>query len=178
MAIQMIINKELGSNKCENVNQGSWYIENLTDMVEEAVLTEFDRISSRGGVLGAMETQYQRGKIQEESLYYESLKDSGELPIIGVNTFINPRSLEEGYKVEGVPLIRADYSEKDDQLQRLESFNGRDHQQKTQALNALAQSVLEHRNVFEQLMETVQFASLGEVTELLYKVGGKYRRSM
>jgi methylmalonyl-CoA mutase len=176
LAIQMIINREFGANKCENINQGSHYIELLTDIVEEAVITEFDRLSSRGGVLGAMESQYQRTKIQEESLYYESLKDSGELPIIGVNTFLKPTSSHDS--PAEIPLARASYVEKDKQLERLEKFK-RDHvQAKELALKELAETVLSGRNVFETLMRTVRHASLGEISETLYRVGGQYRRSM
>jgi isobutyryl-CoA mutase len=178
MAIQMIINREFGSNKCENVNQGSYFIEMLTDAVEEAVLQEFDRISSRGGVLGAMETQYQRSKIQEESLYYEELKHSGKLPIIGVNTFLNPKVLDKTYVRPEIELARASYAEKDDQLQRLNSFKEENSSKREQALQKLASAILENRNVFEELMNTVRYASLGEISELLYRVGGRYRRSM
>ena len=178
MAIQMIINNEFGANKCENVNQGSYFIDLLTDQVEEAVISEFESISSRGGVLGAMETQYQRSKIQEESMHYEHLKHSGELPIIGVNTYQNPATLEEGYQREEIELIRASYEEKDDQLTRLGSFQDAGASQKESALNALAKAVMDEKNVFAELMHTVRYCSLGEITELLYRVGGKYRRSM
>src|SRR5690606_23164381 len=122
MAIQMIINKEFGPNFCQNINQGSYFLEHLTDAVEEAVLQEFESISRRGGVLGAMETQYQRSKIQEESLYYEHLKHSGELPLIGVNTYLNPKVLSGEYVRPEIELIRASYEEKDDQLNRLDAF--------------------------------------------------------
>lgn len=176
MAIQLIIDRELGTNKCENINQGSFFLSELTDLVEEAVLQEFERLSNRGGVLGAMETQYQRNKIQEESLYYETLKDSGELPIIGVNTFLNPRS--ENEVREEIPLIRASYDEKEDQISRLNDFKNKSGGERDAALAQLAQSVIESRNVFEELMNTVRYASLGDITETLYKVGGKYRRSM
>ena len=178
MAIQMIINNEFGANKCENVNQGSYFVDLLTDQVEEAVLGEFESISSRGGVLGAMETQYQRSKIQEESMHYEHLKHSGELPIIGVNTYQNPATLEEGYEREEVDLIRASYEEKNDQLTRLDSFQTTGASEKEKALEALALAVMEEKNVFAELMHTVRVCSLGEITEKLYDVGGKYRRSM
>lgn len=178
MAIQMIINREYGLNKCENINQGSYFIEMLTDAVEEAVLKEFDRLSSRGGVLGSMETQYQRSKIQEESLFYEHLKHTGELPIIGVNTYLNPKVLSGEYERPEIELARANYDEKDDQLDRLNGFKKRSSATKEQALKGLAQAVLENRNIFAELMNTVRHASLGEISELLYKVGGKYRRSM
>jgi methylmalonyl-CoA mutase len=177
LAIQMIINREFGPNKCENINQGSYYIEQLTDMVEEAVLAELDRLSIRGGVLGAMETQYQRAKIQEESLYYESLKDSGELPIIGVNTFLKPAELNADATQE-IPLARASYAEKDAQLARLKKFQRSAAEKKSDALRALSEAVLRNENVFAELMNTVRYASLGEISDALYRVGGQYRRSM
>ena len=142
------------------------------------VLQEFDRLSSRGGVLGAMETQYQRSKIQEESLYYEHLKHTGELPIIGVNTYLNPKVLSGEYVRPEIELARANYDEKDDQLTRLDGFKQRNTNTREQALKNLGQAVLENRNIFAELMHTVRHASLGEISELLYKVGGKYRRSM
>jgi methylmalonyl-CoA mutase len=178
MAIQMIINHEFGLNKCENVNQGSYFIEHLTDLVEEAVLKEFESISSRGGVLGAMETQYQRSKIQEESMHYEHLKHSGALPLIGVNTYRNPKTLGQDYVRPEVELIRASYGEKDDQLHRLAAFKSRSKDTSGQALERLKQSVLKGENVFRELMNTVRYCSLGEITETLYKVGGQYRRNM
>ena len=178
MAIQLIINRELGTNRCENINQGSYFLTELTDLVEEAVLSEFDRISSRGGVLGAMETQYQRSKIQEESLYYETLKDSGDLPIIGVNTYINPATLSEDYEREEIELIRASYDEKNDQISRLEEFKSTRSSSSDDSLRKLANTVIEGGNVFEELMNTVRFATLGQITEVLFGVGGKYRRSM
>jgi methylmalonyl-CoA mutase len=176
LAIQMIINKEYGPNKCENINQGSYFLEELTDLVEEAVLAEFDRLSSRGGVLGAMETQYQRSKIQEESLHYESLKDSGELPIIGVNTFLNPRPATSSG--DTIQLARATYEEKNDQLKRLNEFKNAAGGQTKHALDRLASVVLSGGNIFEELISTVRFASLGEITETLYRVGGQYRRAL
>jgi len=178
MAIQMIINREYGLNRCENINQGSYFMDMLTDAVEEAVLQEFDRLSSRGGVLGSMETQYQRSKIQEESLYYEHLKHTGELPIIGVNTYLNPKVLSGEYVRPEIELARANYDEKDDQLKRLGTFKTKSAATKEQALNNLGQAVLENRNIFAELMNTVRHASLGEISDLLYRVGGKYRRSM
>ena len=178
MAIQMIINREYGLNRCENINQGSYFMDMLTDVVEEAVLQEFDRLSSRGGVLGSMETQYQRSKIQEESLYYEHLKHTGELPIIGVNTYLNPKVLSGEYVRPEIELARANYDEKDDQLKRLGAFKTKSAATKEQALNNLGQAVLENRNIFAELMNTVRHASLGEISDLLYRVGGKYRRSM
>jgi methylmalonyl-CoA mutase len=177
MAIQLIINKELGSNKCENLNQGSHFLEALTDSVEEAVLAEFERISSRGGVLGAMETQYQRSKIQEESLYYEQLKHDGTLPIIGVNTYINPDKGQAELRGSAA-LTRSSYDEKDQQLQRLESFRQAQGDKRQAALEQLSQVVLQGGNVFAELMHTVRHASLGEIAETLYRVGGRYRRSM
>ena len=178
MAIQMIINKEFGPNKCENINQGSYFLEKLTDIVEEAVLQEFDRINERGGVLGAMEMQYQRSKIQEESLHYESLKDSGELPIIGVNTFLNPKTLSQSFEREEIQLIRASYEEKDAQLQRLKTFKSVHKDTKTEAVKSLQQAAVEGKNIFAELMSCVRHASLGEITQALYEVGGQYRRSM
>ncbi len=178
MAIQMIINREYGLNRCENINQGSYFMELLTDAVEDAVLQEFDRISARGGVLGAMETQYQRSKIQEESLYYEHLKHTGELPVIGVNTYLNPKVLAGEYERPEIELARASYDEKDDQLSRLAQFKAKNSSTKEQALKDLATAVFEGRNIFAQLMHTVQHASLGEISALLYRVGGRYRRSM
>jgi methylmalonyl-CoA mutase len=178
MAIQLIINKEFGLNKCENMNQGSYFLEQLTDLVEEAVLQEFERIAQRGGVLGAMETQYQRSKIQEESLYYETQKDSGELPIIGVNTFLNPKVLDGTFVRQEIELARASYDEKDAQLKRLSDFQKQAEANRTKALEDLSLAVIEGRNVFAQLMHTVRYASLGQITETLYRVGGQYRRSM
>lgn len=178
MAIQMIINKEYGPNFCQNINQGSYFLEYMTDLVEEAVLKEFDSISRRGGVLGAMETQYQRSKIQEESLYYEHLKHSGELPIVGVNTYINPKLLADDYVRPEIELARASYEEKDAQLKRLEVFKDVNRNERDQALAALSQVVLDNGNIFTQLMHTVRHASLGDISETLFKVGGRYRRSM
>lgn len=178
MAIQMIINREFGPNQCENVNQGSYFLEQLTDLVEEQVLREFESISSRGGVLGAMETQYQRSKIQEESLYYEHLKHSGQLPIIGVNTYIDPAQSDGSKTPENIQLIRASYAEKDDQLSRLRLFQQKDAVKRKEALARLAAAVIESRNVFGELMHTVRYCSLGEISDLLYEVGGSYRRSM
>jgi methylmalonyl-CoA mutase len=178
MAIQMIINKEFGPNNCENVNQGSYFLDVLTDAVESAVLEEFDRLSTRGGVLGSMETQYQRSKIQEESLYYEELKHSGALPIIGVNTYLNPKVLSGEYERPEIEMARANYDEKDAQLARLQQFKSTHAGDKKKALQELANAVFEEKNIFAQLMHTVRHASLGEISELLYSVGGKYRRSM
>jgi methylmalonyl-CoA mutase len=178
MAIQMIINKEYGLNRCENINQGSYFLDLLTDAVESAVLEEFDRINSRGGVLGAMETQYQRSKIQEESLYYEELKHTGKLPIIGVNTYLSSKATGGNFERPDVELARASYEEKDDQLERLKKFKSQHGATREKALSNLAKTVLAGDNIFAELMNTVRHASLGEISELLYQVGGKYRRNM
>ncbi len=174
MAIQMIITKELGLAKNENPLQGSFIIEELTDLVEEAVLREFERISDRGGVLGAMETMYQRSKIQEESLLYETKKHSGELPIIGVNTFLNPNPPED----VDLPLTRASKEEKDAQIRNLRAFQERNRDKAPAALDRLKQVAREGGNLFAELMETVKVASLGQITSALYEVGGQYRRNM
>lgn len=176
MAIQLIITKELGLAKNENPLQGSFVIEELTDLVEEAVLMELERISDRGGVLGAMETQYQRGKIQEESLLYETLKHSGQLPIIGVNTYLNPEASSEGeFQME---LARASKEEKEEQIQRLRAFQERHAQEAEAALARLKAAALSGGNLFAELMETVKVASLGQITGALYEVGGQYRRNL
>ncbi|KAA3612918.1 MAG: methylmalonyl-CoA mutase [Planctomycetota bacterium] len=176
LAIQMIINRELGEAKNENPLQGSFFIEELTDLVEEAVLQEFERISERGGVLGAMERMYQRGKIQEESLYYEKLKHSGELPIVGVNTFLNPG--KQG-QADVVPeLIRSSETEKEDQVQQIQDFQKRHRAESEAALMKLRRVALEGENIFAELMETVKRCSLGQISHALYEVGGQYRRNM
>jgi isobutyryl-CoA mutase len=176
MAIQMIITKEFGLVKNENALQGSFIVEELTDLVEEAVLQEFLRINDRGGVLGAMETQYQRGKIQDESMYYEMKKHSGELPIIGVNTFINP---EESFKQQqDIQLARATREEKEQQIRNLEAFHERNREYAETALKRLKEVARNGGNIFEELMETVKYASLGQITHALYEVGGQYRRNM
>ncbi|MEX2525814.1 MAG: fused isobutyryl-CoA mutase/GTPase IcmF [Gammaproteobacteria bacterium] len=174
VAIQMIINKEWGLAKNENPSQGSFIIEELTDLVEEAVLMEFEKLSERGGVLGAMETGYQRGKIQEESLYYEHKKHDGSLPIIGVNTFLNPKGDEE---VE-VELSRATEEEKQGQIRRLREFQQRNASESDQALRRLQEAVINNENVFAELMDTVRCCSLGQITGAFFKVGGEYRRNM
>ncbi len=175
MAIQLIINREWGLAKNENPNQGSFIIDELTELVEEAVLAEFDRIAERGGVLGAMETGYQRGKIQEESMHYEMLKHTGELPIIGVNTFRNP----EGEPVpESIELARSTPEEKQSQLDRLHDFHVRHADEAPRQLQRLRQAVIEDGNVFEVLMDAVRSCSLGQLTDALFEVGGQYRRSM
>ncbi|HEX6915000.1 MAG TPA: methylmalonyl-CoA mutase family protein [Chitinophagaceae bacterium] len=175
MAIQLIINRELGTAKNENPNQGSFLIEELTDLVEEAVLSEFDRITERGGVLGAMERMYQRNKIQEESLYYEHQKHTGELPIVGVNTFLNKKGSPTVIPGE---VIRSTTEEKEQQIQNLQAFWNRNEGKSKQALKRLQQVAIENGNLFEELMETVKYCSLGQITHALYEVGGQYRRSM
>jgi methylmalonyl-CoA mutase len=175
MAIQLIINREWGLGKNENPNQGSYIIEELTDLVEEAVLKEFEAISERGGVLGAMETGYQRGKIQEESLYYEHKKHDGSYPIVGVNTFRNPHSNETPTKLE---LARSTADEKQSQLRRLHEFHSRNAAVAPKALEKLKRTVIENGNVFAELVNTVRVCSLGQITKALFEVGGEYRRSM
>ncbi len=175
MAIQLVINREWGLGKNENPNQGSFIIEELTDLVEEAVLKEFEAISERGGVLGAMETGYQRGKIQEESLYYEHKKHDGSYPIIGVNTFRNPHGDQTPKKLE---LARSTEEEKQSQLKRLAEFHARNAQAAPAALAKLKRTVIENGNVFAELVHTVRVCSLGQITKALFEVGGEYRRSM
>jgi methylmalonyl-CoA mutase len=177
LAIQMIINREWGLAKNENPLQGSFIVDELTDLVEEAVLLEFDRITERGGVLGAMETGYQRGQIQEESIYYETLKHTGELPIIGVNTFRDPDAHDDELS-EVVELARATEEEKASQLQRLADFHARHQAEAPQALERLQRVALSGGNIFAELMEAVKTCSLGQITGALYDVGGKYRRNM
>jgi isobutyryl-CoA mutase len=178
MAIQLIITKEYGIFKNQNPLQGSFIMEQLTDMVEEAVLTEFDALNRRGGVLGAMESYYQRGKIQDESLYYELKKHTGEYPIIGINTYINPNMMAENYCRPPTQLTRATYEEKQAQLDNLNNFKEKHREEGAAALEALKQTVLNGGNVFAELMQTVRVASLGQITQVLYEVGGKYRRNM
>ncbi len=177
LAIQLIINREWGLTKNENVNQGSFFIEELTRLVEEAVLMEFDRITERGGVLGAMESGYQRSKIQEESMYYERLKHSGDLPIIGVNTFRQPGVESESLDCT-VELARATEEEKQSQLRRLRDFHRRNEEEAPAALERLQQVALAGENIFAELMKTVRHCSLGQITQALFEVGGKYRRNM
>lgn len=177
VAIQLIINQEWGLAKNQNPLQGAFIVDDLTNLVEEAVLEEFMRITSRGGVLGAMETGYQRSKIQEESIYYEMLKHSGELPIIGVNTFKNPH-LAEGEAQCAVELARATEEEKQSQLTRLRKFQDEHVEQAPAALKRLQQVALGNGNIFAELMDTVRVCSLGQITKALYDVGGKYRRGM
>jgi len=175
MAIQLVINKEWGLAKNENPNQGSFVIDELTDLVEEAVLKEFEALSSRGGVLGAMETGYQRSKIQEESLYYEHRKHEGSYPIVGVNTFRNPRGDAVPQKLE---LIRSTEEEKQSQLSRLRDFHRRHSSASLQMLERLKQAVIKNDNVFAVLMDAARVCSLGQITHALFEVGGQYRRSM
>ena len=175
MAIQLIINREWGLARNENPNQGSFIIEELTDLVEEAVLKQFEAISERGGVLGAMELGYQRGKIQEESLTYEHKKHDGSYPIIGVNTFRNPHGDAIPDKLE---LIRSTEDEKQSQLKRLQAFQQRNQAHSAPMLKRLQQAVIDNANVFEVLMDAVRVCSLGQITHALFEVGGQYRRSM
>ncbi len=177
MAIQMIINKEFGLARNENPQQGSFIIEELTNLVEEAVLAEFERIDQRGGVLGAMETQYQRAKIQDESMLYEHKKHSGELPIIGVNTFLNSRANEDGCQIPG-ELARARKEEKQQQIKNLKAFQEANREAAQVALRRLKDVAVSGGNIFAELMDTVRVASLGQITHALYEVGGKYRRNM
>lgn len=175
MAIQLIINHELGLAKNQNPNQGSFIIEELTDLVEEAVLMEFERISERGGVLGAMETNYQRGKIQEESLHYENLKHTGEFPIIGVNTFLSSSGSPTILPRE---VIRATQEEKEYQLKMLKNLHEGNKDKSKQLLKELQETAVNNENIFEKLMEVCKYCSIGQITDALYKVGGQYRRNM
>ncbi|MFJ5759431.1 fused isobutyryl-CoA mutase/GTPase IcmF [Neobacillus sp. NPDC093182] len=177
MAIQMIITKEHGLTKNENPLQGSFIVEELTDLVEEAVLQEFERLNDRGGVLGSMETQYQRGKIQDESMYYEMKKHTGELPIIGVNTYLNPNPPSEE-DIDSMELARASYEEKELQIQNLRAFQQAHAAETAKALDRLKTAAVKNENIFAELMETVKTASLGQITKALYEVGGQYRRNM
>ena len=175
MAIQLIINRELGTAKNENPNQGSFLIEELTDLVEEAVMAEFNRISERGGVLGAMERMYQRNKIQEESLYYESLKNTGELPLVGVNTFLNKKGSPTVLPLE---VIRSTKEEKDLQIRNVKDFHEMHKDKSDEMLRRLQNVAGNNGNLFAELMETVKYCSLGQITHALYEVGGQYRRNM
>jgi isobutyryl-CoA mutase len=176
VAIQLIINRELGLNKIQNPWQGSFAIDYLTDLVEEAVYKEFEALSDRGGVLGAMETMYQRAKIQEESLYYETKKHDGSLPLIGVNTFLSAGDAADEHK--GAELIRSSDQEKQDQVAAVRAFQARNAQRAPQALAQLQQAAASGANVFAQLMESVKVCSLGQISHALYQVGGQYRRNM
>ncbi|CAD5282649.1 MULTISPECIES: methylmalonyl-CoA mutase family protein [unclassified Imperialibacter] len=175
MAIQLIINKELGLAKNENPLQGSFIIEELTDLVEEAVMAEFDRITERGGVLGAMETMYQRSKIQEESLYYETMKHNGDFPIIGVNTFLSSKGSPT---ITPMEVIRATKEEKEFQIESLNNLQRFNEGKSQEVLSSLQQAAISNQNMFEELMEAVKYCSLGQITHALYEVGGQYRRNM
>ena len=175
IAVQMIIEKEFGTSRTENFLQGSFVVDELTDLVEEAVLSEFESISRRGGVLGAMETQYQRSKIQEESLLYERLKHSGQLPVVGVNTFLP----EEGQEVTGsIPLTRSNEKEKNQRIKDVESLKKKNAKSSQEALDRLRSAALSGGNIFAELMKSVQFCTLGQITHALYEVGGRYRRNL
>ena len=174
MAIQLIINREFGINQNDNPMQGSYLIEELSELVEEAVLREFEIISDKGGVLGAMESMYQRSKIQEESLYYEQLKDNGELPIIGINTFLSDDHVEE----EEIELSRSSDDEKQDQITRLNNFKDKNKASSEEALKRLKDVALNNGNIFEELMYTVRHCSLGQISNLLFEIGGRYRRNV
>jgi methylmalonyl-CoA mutase len=176
VAIQMIIDKEYGLYKNENMLQGSFIIEELTELVEEAILCEFESLSERGGVLGAMERGYQRGKIQEESHYYESLKSSGEYPIIGVNTFRNPEA-DHDAEMDRRELRRGTDEEKQGQLRRLREFQERHQAEAPAALKKLTDAALTGGNTFDALMEAVRVCSMGQITQRLFAVGGEYRRN-
>ena len=175
MAIQMIINHELGLAKNQNPNQGSFIIEELTDLVEEAIMLEFDKLTERGGVLGAMETMYQRGKIQEESMHYEMLKHTGEYPIIGVNTFLNSKGSPTVIPGE---VIRATEDEKKQQITTLNSLHSAYSAAQKTALENLKLASLQNKNLFNELMEAGKVCSLGQISHALYEVGGQYRRNM
>jgi methylmalonyl-CoA mutase len=175
MAIQLIINREWGLAKNENPNQGAFVIDEMTELVEEAVLAEFEKIAERGGVLGAMETGYQRGKIQDESMHYEMLKHTGEYPIIGVNTFRNPKG---DAVVDQIELARSTDEEKQSQLTRLAAFQQQHAAESGPMLKRLQQAVIENGNVFEVLMDAVRCCSLGQITGALFEVGGQYRRNL
>jgi methylmalonyl-CoA mutase len=175
MAIQLIINHELGLAKNQNPLQGAFIIEQLTDLVEEAVLKEFDRLTERGGVPGAMETMYQRSKIQEESLYYEGLKHNGKLPIMGVNTFLSSKGSPTVLPGE---IIRSTQEEKDYQVSMLAQLQATWNEEADKNLLLLKQASIHNQNVFESLMEAAKYCSLGQITQALFEVGGQYRRSM
>jgi len=176
MAIQLIINRELGVNANQNPWQGSFFMEALTDLVEEAVYREFEALSERGGVLGAMETMYQRGKIQEESMYYERCKHDGSLPIIGVNTFLSADDAAAGH--QSAALIRSTEEEKQAQVAAVREFQARHAESSGAALASLQAAATAGRNTFAELMQAVRHCSLGQISHALYDVGGRYRRSM
>ena len=175
MAIQLIINKELGLANNENPLQGSFIIEELTELVETAVLMEFDRITERGGVLGAMETMYQRSKIQEESLYYETLKHTGEFPIIGVNTFLSSKGSPTILPKE---VIRATEEEKAYQISMLQNLHVMNKDEFDKKISQIQDAAINNTNIFDELMEVAKYASLGQITSSLFAVGGQYRRNM
>ena len=175
MAIQLIINKELGLAKNENPIQGAFIVEELTDLVEQAVLTEFDRITDRGGVLGAMETMYQRSKIQEESLHYETLKHTGEYPIIGVNTFLSSKGSPTILPAE---VIRATEEEKQFQIKTKELLHQTHKIEAIKELKELQEAAIQNKNLFENIMEASKVCSLGQLTTAMFEVGGQYRRNM
>ena len=175
LAIQLILNREFGGLRNENPLQGSYLISELTDRVEAAVLEEFERLSERGGVLGAMEAMYQRSRIQEESLRYEQLKHSGELPVVGVNTFQNPHPSPENQPSD---LVRGTEEEKSAQIEALRSFQRRHADRAPAALERLRQGAGTGQNLFGELMETVKVTSLGQIVDALFQVGGRYRRAM
>jgi methylmalonyl-CoA mutase len=178
MAIQLIINREFGLTKNENPFQGSYFVQELTDLVEEAVLDLFLKINERGGVLGAMETQFQRAKIQEESLYYETLKHEGKLPIIGVNTFVDPKTLAADFVPPKIEMARASYEEKSLQLKRVRDYQSSHSVEAQKALAALKETVLRGGNIFESLMKASRVCSLYQMTQALFEVGGQYRRNI
>jgi len=178
MAIQLIIAREYGIFKNQNSLQGSFIMDYLTDMVEEAVLAEFDSLSKRGGVLGAMESHYQRGKIQDESLVYEHRKHTGEYPIIGVNTYLNPQTMHEEYERPPIPLSRATNEEKMAQIENLRAFQKRHEREAREALQSLTRVASAGGNVFAEIMKTARVASLGQISRQLYEIGGRYRRNM
>jgi methylmalonyl-CoA mutase len=177
VAIQLIIQKEFGLVGCENATQGSFLVEELTDLVEEAVLAEFERLTERGGVLGAMERQYQRGQIQDDSMKYERMKHSGELPIVGVNTFL-PRHQAEGSIPRDVKLSRATDAEKQGCIESLRAFHAAHADRAPGALAALQRVAVARGNLFEALLEATEHCSLGQITRALYDVGGEYRRNL
>jgi methylmalonyl-CoA mutase len=175
LAIQLIINKELGTTKVENFQQGSFLITELTDLVEEAVMQEFERINNRGGVLGAMERMYQRTKIQEESLQYETKKHAGEIPIIGVNSFVHPNQKNNA---DTQAIFRSSSAEQNLQIKNLANFQKRNQLVSAQYLKKLQKAALQNDNIFSILMEAVKYCSLGEISNTLYQVGGKYSRNL
>jgi len=178
MAIQLVINREFGLNKSENPLQGSYFVEWLTDVVEEAVLREFERLSDRGGVLGAMELQYQRTRIQEESLHYEKLKHDGTLPIIGVNTWLDPATTGPDWQPPTIELRRSSSEEKDAQIASVRAFQQAHAAEAGPALARLQAVAMSGGNVFGELVNTVRVATLGQISRALYAVGGEYRRNL